>query len=528
MMKQINDSITNVADFIEKNYKIFFTLILILAISLNTYKLGKVPQQIHIDEAGMTYDAYCIANYGTDRFEKHMPVYFINFGGGQNALYTYLTAIIIKLSGSYNSTIIRIPALILSTIEVIVAFLLVKEFKSKKHALLFMLLVTIAPWHIMKSRWGLESYLLSPLFLFSIYALVIAIKSESKRVLKFIIAGALFGITLYTYAIAYIMIPIFLTGAGIYLFRKKKITIKELITFCVPLGMLAIPLILMLIVQKGWLNEINSFITIPKLFQYRSEEISLDIKHLKYLYSALFMDYLNYNSIPGFGVLYYFGSFLMIIGVVLGIIRVIKDRNKSELNLDLIMLLAFGANLIISLLVYVNANKLNGILISATYFEYVALREIYRNVKITFVFILMIYAVQFGQFISKYYTDFNEIPKHYSDNGEIELMAYLNQNYSEKTYYRKGSNGYIYNLYANPINPHDFNSTKIMKNETDVIGYKYYREWDENISEQYDDNGIYITTNETTARAMKENLECEIEVFKNYYILHKNNSSPDL
>ena len=80
-------------------------------------------------------------------------MYFTNFGGGQNALYTYLTAILIRICSTYNSVIIRLPALILSIIEVIICYKLAREFTGKKTSLLFMLMITLAPWHTIKSRW---------------------------------------------------------------------------------------------------------------------------------------------------------------------------------------------------------------------------------------------------------------------------------------------------------------------------------------------------------------------------------------
>ena len=191
-MKKWMNKYKEFSNFVENHYKIFFVIILALDIFLNVFKIGRIPSGLNNDEVGSTYDAYCIANYGVDRFQNKFPVYFINYGDGQNALYTYLIAILIKIFGYYNSTIIRIPMLIVSVIEVIVAFLLVNKFRSKKESLLFMFLVAISPWHIMKSRWGLESYLFSPFQLFSIYALVSAALSERKRILKFIISGFLF------------------------------------------------------------------------------------------------------------------------------------------------------------------------------------------------------------------------------------------------------------------------------------------------------------------------------------------------
>ena len=49
-------------------------------------------------------------------------------------MYAYFASLFIKIFGTYNTLIVRIPALIFSVIEVIVAYLLIKEFKSKDYA----------------------------------------------------------------------------------------------------------------------------------------------------------------------------------------------------------------------------------------------------------------------------------------------------------------------------------------------------------------------------------------------------------
>ena len=74
-------------------------LIMLLAIFLRSYKLEQIPDGINVDEAGMAYDAFCLANFRVDRALNKLPVYFVNFGGGQSVLYGYITAIFIKLFG---------------------------------------------------------------------------------------------------------------------------------------------------------------------------------------------------------------------------------------------------------------------------------------------------------------------------------------------------------------------------------------------------------------------------------------------
>ncbi len=535
-MKKVEKVTGDFGEFVEKNYKVFFAIILALAVLLNTYKLGEVPSGIDCDEAGMNMDAYYIANYGVDRFCKKNPVYFINFGDGQNALYTYLNAFILKLFKVNNYFTMRLPALILSIIEIVVCYLLVKEFRSKKEALLFMLLVTISPWHIMKSRWALESYLLSPLLLFSIYSLVKAIKANKHKLLKFAISGLIFGITLYTYAISYIIIPIFLLLMLLYLIRKKQIKISQIIVFIVPLFILALPLILMLMVQHGWIEEINSFITIPKLLFYRGSDLDIaDIfTNLGSLKEVLWCDILNYNSLEEFGTLYYFGTVAMIIGLGITITSMIKkSNNKKEeiktkewtlkkkesinIDLDIIMLLIFASNLILALFTKLNANRLNGIYISATYFELVTLRYLYKNIKIVFYGLLIAYLTAFMLFIKSYFIDHVNDYKPFWDNSAVELMTYLNK--FEGRMIHADNILYIYNLYANKIPPEEFNENKVITG-VKVTGYNNYdgRPIDINNCNTKD---IYVTTNYEKARVMVKTYKFEMEIFNNmYYILY--------
>lgn len=546
-MNKIKEKIKNcmkkTTDFIEKKYKVFFILIFIIALILNTYKLGIIPSGVNCDEAGMTYDAYAIANYGTDRFQNKYPVYFTNFGDGQNALYTYLTSILIKVFGNYNTLIIRVPALIISMAEVVISYLLVKQFRSKKESLLFMFLVTISPWHIMKSRWGLESYLLSPFLLFSIFALVKAIKDEKYKILKYVISGILFGITLYTYAISYIVIPLFLSLMLIYLIVLKKVKVKEVIALAIPLCILALPLVLVQLVQKDIIKPIYSFITIQKLFKYRVGELSLakfseNLGTLKY---ALFCDRMNYNSIKGFGTLYYIGTISMIAGLIniaikylSEIIKRIKNsvkekeynkdkkenkenKDKKELNLDIIMLLMFISNFIITILTDMNANKLNGIFISATYFELVTLRSLYKYNKLSFNIIIITYVLYFVLFIKSYLVVMDYNYKPCFDNGAVcAFEDDLLKNTNKKIY---GDNIlYIYKLYANPISPEEFNKDVVFKNNR-VVGFGNYEEIYLNTN-NIDENAIYLTYNQYKASEL-ENRGFKIKKFNYCYVIYK-------
>ena len=68
----------------------WFFLILSIFVFVHTYKLTEIPFGLNVDEAAVAYDGLCLAQYGgVDRFLNSFPVYFVNWGDEQNAMYTY-------------------------------------------------------------------------------------------------------------------------------------------------------------------------------------------------------------------------------------------------------------------------------------------------------------------------------------------------------------------------------------------------------------------------------------------------------
>ena len=178
----------SIDEFCEKHYKkILFIFILLIIIS-RIYKFGELPKAIGVDEAGAAYDAYCLANYGVDRYLNSFPLYLVNFGGGQSSLYAYLSVIFIKLFGS-NIVSYRLPSLLIFCIGIICSYLLIEEYKDKKTALLFTFLIIICPWHIIYSRIGLDCNLLSGMFMLDLYLL-----HKAKKNYQYIIAGIMIGV----------------------------------------------------------------------------------------------------------------------------------------------------------------------------------------------------------------------------------------------------------------------------------------------------------------------------------------------
>ena len=219
------------------------------------YRIEDIPLAYNIDEAGMAYDALNIVNHHTDRHLYHFPVYFVSYGDGQSALYTYLAAGLIRLFG-YSIVIVRLPAVILSLLSVFVFFRIIHKSYGTKASLIVMALFCVLPFSIMHSRWGLDCYLFFPMLIISCAVLFHAVSSSDIR--WFVFSGFAYGLTLYTYAISYMTVPLFLAIVLIYLLIIRKINLKSLFAMGIPLFLMAVSLLMLLAVNNGLIDEIRT------------------------------------------------------------------------------------------------------------------------------------------------------------------------------------------------------------------------------------------------------------------------------
>ena len=451
--------------------------------------LGDIPIGINVDEAGIMQDAYCIANYGTDRFGNNNPVYMINFGGGQSALYTYIAAFLINIFG-YNLTVIRIPALIFSIIYLIFAFLITKDFKNKKIAILVELIAVIVPWHFMQSRWALDCNLMSAMLLVSIYVLI-----KSKRKLGYVLAGILFGISLYTYALSYIIIPIIILLLVGYMLYIKKIKILDVVCLFIPLIIIAIPLLLNTLVNMGLIQEIKlSWISVLKLYVFRVNKVNLNqIGHnFIEMFKCMFgYDYNDFNAFPSFGTLYYISIPFAIVGFYESIKSMINSIKTKELGIDIVMLINFIAVFICGILIEPSVYRINPIFISLIYYIALGIDFVSKDKKYIFYGVITVYILFFVAFLTYYFGVYGKENKNRSFNHTtIEVTQYIenNEKFDGKivNIRTKAIQPYIYTLIANQTSPEEFAENRVMK--ASVYGYGRYIFFNDNI----DENIVYV------------------------------------
>ena len=440
-------------DFINKHYKKILLVFLLLIFITRIYKFGEIPNFIGVDEAGAAYDAYCLSKYGVDRYLNSFPLYLINFGGGQSALYAYATIPFIKLIGT-NIIAYRLPELLFFLMGIVVCYILANKMKDKKIALLYTFLIIICPWNIEASRQGLDCNLLAPMFMLDVLLLVTANKNW-----HYIVAGLAIGVTLYTYCLAWILIPVFLLIYIIYMLWVNKINFKQVILLGIPIALLATPLIYLILLNKGYVTRTNfGIFTIPKLFFFRQGEISINnlLQYGGYSLKTIFTDSRG---------IYLIELPFLLVGIVVGIKEFIKSIKEKEFSFTGFMTVVFIILLICNLLVVAGTlNRANILYLPMLYLITIGISYLSKDSKWTIMSILVILTALFVAFEVSYYNENLEQrrTRRYEDIELYQITENLERNESLKDVAKhfiitNKAEPYIFTMLATKPSPYDLN-----------------------------------------------------------------------
>lgn len=457
--------------FLANQKYIVYVLLGILALLFVTTRflyLDRLPLGMHLDEAGMAYDAWSLANYGVDRYLKPWPVYLINYNAGQSSLYAFLCAALFKLFG-YNIWLVRLPAVFFSFLTLLFGMKLAKRIYPDSIFLPLMLgfLVTLCPYFVMSSRFGLDCNLMlgaSTVFLYFFHTAV-----ESGRTWRYAASGLAGGILLYTYALSYAILPIFLLLSFFYVIAVKKFSIQKWICMGVPMGILAFPLILVQIVNIFHLEErrLGPF-TITRLPHYRASEIGRFkwenfVSALRHIFVG---DSQLFSSIPGIWNLYAVTAVLCVIGIAATAARIIAKTKQKQFYRAAFPFLWFVVVLVFESHIINKIYTLNAIFFTAALLAAEGISALKAGSKKLYPFLLLgicgIYALcslRFGFFyFSGRYTEATH-PLAYFGLTFPEAAAFLENNdkLSQKLTY-VSERGIFYAL-SSQISPYDFDIT---------------------------------------------------------------------
>lgn len=395
------------------NYNLLLILVLIIGFVVRLYHLGSLPIGLNQDEAYAGYEAYSLLNYGMDSHGYVNPVYFISWGSGMNVLYSYLTIPFLLLTGNHLTVFaIRLPQAVFSCLALIAFYFLLKKlFSNKWKALLGLFVFAVTPWHIMLSHWGLESNIAPSFLLFGLLFWIMGMENSKF----FILSALMYGLSLYAYAPLWMAVPVILLLQFSYSVYCKKFKWDKLFFLAVVLlFILALPLILFLLINNGFLPEIKTgLISIPKLLEYRGGEISLSNIQLSaynfYNLLATQNDNLIWNSTPEFGLYYKFSIVFIVIGLCSISKTAIRSIKAKSYNPRTFIFCNVLVSIIFALLISnINVNKINmihiplliccvqGIITASSFLK----RPIYS-------YVIFAYLVCFIAFFSFYNTIYN-------------------------------------------------------------------------------------------------------------------------
>lgn len=448
-------------EFCDKHYKKIWLILIGIIFVTVIYKFGELPQYIGVDEAGMIYDAYCIGEYGTDRYMNSYPLYLTNFGSGQSVLCGYLVALCIKIFG-LNLFAIRLPTLLIYIMSVIVSYLLISKSKNKKTALLYTFLIITCPWNIANARMALDCNLYSGLFMLNVYLM-----DKAKKKYQYFIAGLSIGITLYTYCLSWISMPIFLAIWLIYMIYIKRIKIVQVIFLGIPIAILAFPLIYFLLLNYGIISQSQiGIFSLPILADFRSEQINV-LNIIKNGLESIKVIFFNRETI------YYMYIPLFFYGYIIEFKRFIEEVRNKKYGISSIMVIAF-TTLFIGLLTtkIPTPNKANVLFIPILYFVCISLLEIIKDSKILCMIIILTITVTTIDYLYFYYTDYGINVQNFYQNKDLYSITKEIEKDDEKKDLKKyvlanTSQPSIYTLLALKISPNQYmNDVKRQKFES--------------------------------------------------------------
>ena len=447
-----------------KKYLIIGSLLLFTGSLIRILLIDKYPVGLNQDEASIGYDAYSILKYGIDRAGYSYPVHLNAWGSGQNALYAYLLLPFIKIFG-LNLFSLRLPNATISIITLLVSYYFFKDIYKNK-GLLFLFFIVIMPWHIMKSRWALESNIFPDLIFYSIVLIYYGIQKDKK--IYYIISSIILGLSTYAYGTSYAFVPMLSILIYIYLIKTKKISVKESILYLIITGLVSLPVIIFVIINNFNLNTITIFnITIPKLDYARFASSNFENNIILYILKNILIGFLTFiyqadgsslNTISIGGIFYRISVIVVIYGLY-------KSFKSKDIFLKLINMF-FISSVFVSLFIVPNINRINVMWIPCIIYIGYAIYILSNKYKFILNISVVLYIVLFLLFSIFYYTKYQNTLYDNTYNGFIEAIDFGKSIKYNNLYITTSVNQpYIYYLYVTKTNPNYYLKKRTVLNQ---------------------------------------------------------------
>lgn len=487
-------------------------LILLVSFLLRVYQVGDNPPSLNWDEISHGYNAYSILNTGRDEWGYKFPLIFRAYGDFKLPLYIYLTVPWIFCFG-LNSFSVRLTSILAGTGLVLVSYLITHLItKEKKTSLLAAALVSLSPWSLFLSRIAVEANLGAFLFSLGIFFLMKWWqKKEGKNLTPALI---FFGLSLYAYNSARIIVPAVVLILLIYLFKTKKIkqSILPLLIFFIIITPFVFQVVnnsakarydLVSLIDQGTIGTINNLRNGSKLPLFFKRVIYnrpnfFVLLSIKNYFSNLSLDYLFFKggshyqfSLPNHELLFLISAPFLIFGIIW---KLLKGDSSEK-----ILILWFFLGFIPSAITKDAPHVLRSILVlpspmiisSLGFFKVISYIKNKSFINRKFVYIVCALCLLLG--FSKWWTDYwNIYRKSYSwawQNGYKEMVSEVLKRYggySQIIITKKYGEPHEFLLFYSKYSPILYQQDKSKKWDyhanwywIDAFGkYSFYNDWE--------------------------------------------------
>ncbi len=194
-----------------------FWIAIVLGAALRFVALGKVPAGVLPDEASTGVDALSIWQTGMDRWGNPWPIWFPAWGSGMNMLFTYIAAPVVGTFG-LSAVSLRAVHAFFGVLTLPVAYYAARLYFGRNAALVTLWLLAFLPWHVMTSRFTLDSNLVPLLFTAGLITLYQALEKGGRWPLAAFVPWALCA---YAYPVS--LLPVLLSSLAIVFVRRETI-----------------------------------------------------------------------------------------------------------------------------------------------------------------------------------------------------------------------------------------------------------------------------------------------------------------
>ena len=470
------------------------SLLMLLALGtfLRFHQIGLIPNGLQQDEASIGYEAYCLANFGTDRNGYVYPIYPITWGsGGGSPIMIYLNVITTRLFGSTVFALRFVPAF-LGSLTLLLFYLLVRRIWNQKTALTALIILALAPWHIILSRWSLDSNTMP--FWLCLATLLFVSALHSQRTWQFCLSAAAYSLCLYSYGAANIVIPLHLLIICAYCLYHRQLKVSQLILSGISFLIVAIPLAIFYAVNfLGFPEIITPYFSFQKFTSSHFGSVFVAFDHT--LFASLLANFKSlilfltvgnhtevlWNVLPGYWTLYKFTFPVTLLGILTCYYRFFHAQRDAKISGDAVMTSLLTAALIFSLFVQQDINRMVMLWLPLIYCQVMGLRFLYRSsasikckklqrLRLLFLISFSLFLLGSASFVRDYFGSYNDQTSYLFMPGYGEAMVYadaiaLKKGSTVYSTYDHVASPFMLTLYYTKTSPAEFDRTVVYRDD---------------------------------------------------------------